>query len=130
MGLTRLFLIQDTIHQKIIVVPKSLTLCFNTGSYYRRAFKMKLALPILMLVVMVCTQSNANPTGEVQLSSASEVRMPLGQEPLAEDRRGRRCGVRCRRQKTKNRCKTRCKKVYISGKYRQRCYGRCNEAFG
>jgi len=99
------------------------------GSYYRRAFKMKFALPILILVVMVCSHSNANPTEEVQLSSASEVRMALGQEQLIEDRRGR-CGVRCRRQKTKKRCKTRCKQVYITGKYRERCYGRCNAAFG
>jgi len=127
MGLIRLFLIQDIIHQKIIVVSKSNLEATTTRGHSR----MKIALPILMLVVMVCSHSNANPTGEVQLSSASEVRLALGQqEPLAEDRRGRRCGVRCRRQKTKQKCKRRCKQVYITGKYRERCYGRCNAAFG
>merc|ERR1711973_103254 len=104
----------------------------SLGSYYHKGHsRMKIALPILMLVVMACSHSNANPTGEVQLSSASELRMALEQqEPLPEDRRGRRCGIRCRRQKTKKRCKARCKQVYITGKYRQRCYGRCNAAFG
>jgi len=123
--LIRLFLIQANRSKKVVVVSKSLLEATTTRGYSR----MKIALPILMLVVMVCTHSNANPTGEVQLSSASEVRMALGQEQLVEDRRGR-CGVRCRRQKTKQRCKTRCKQVYITGKYRQRCYGRCNAAFG